>query len=117
MSPEEINKEYIDLCKLYSLCEKLDDRIAREAIVIRMHKMAPRATPPFECVNVIYQGTMSDSPMRKLLVDILLRAGVDDDLNACRDSVKEEFMQDFTCVRQMHFRMRKRKEYREREGA
>ena len=78
---------YVILSHLYVLGERMLDRVFRNALlgaIIRVMRLeqspeslaiAADARPPLEVVNIIYQGTTSISPARRLLVDWFLGFG------------------------------------------
>jgi hypothetical protein len=73
---DEIRSEYLVLGKLYVLCEKLQDRaaknsVARAILAVSKEKCAKGGTqaPHREVVDIVYQGTCTDSKGRLLMAD------------------------------------------------
>jgi hypothetical protein len=74
---EEIKSEYLVLGKLYVLCEKLQDRAAKNSVTQAILAVSKEksADGKFDCpcrdtVNIVYQGTCTGSKGRLLMADI-----------------------------------------------
>ncbi|KAF2242119.1 hypothetical protein BU26DRAFT_555820 [Trematosphaeria pertusa] len=72
-----IGQEYQTMCELYVLCEKLQDTSAKDATVTAIlsmihvrHNRGGYRGPPPRAVRTIYEGTTSNSPARRLMVDL-----------------------------------------------
>lgn len=73
---QDDNEEFVKLCKLYVLCEKLQDTDAKNAILQAMLakiRGSPSRSPGAFAINTIYHGTPENSPARNLVLDFFVK--------------------------------------------
>jgi hypothetical protein len=98
-----VNQELDSLCELYVFCEKMQDPTSKKLVVKAMvehtNKERPdtsRYYPGANCIETVYQGTVSGDPMRKFLVDCYVWRGKEDWFKAADcDHFHPKFLYDF----------------------
>ncbi|KAF2679122.1 hypothetical protein K458DRAFT_259155, partial [Lentithecium fluviatile CBS 122367] len=80
----DVTAEYIRLFKLCVLCEKLQDRTAKNRVIDAVVELSKKVKvdgniwlPGASAVSILYEGTTSSSRMRTLLADFLVERGHD----------------------------------------
>ncbi|KAF2470510.1 uncharacterized protein BDR25DRAFT_314689 [Lindgomyces ingoldianus] len=94
---------YISLFKLYVLVEKLEDIESKEMISDRIQQFTtlvdmdgPVACPPPCCIKIVYEGTPSGDPARRLLIELYVSYQDKTCLSGAVDSVPKEFLYDLS---------------------
>ena len=92
--------EFDVLGKLYVLCEKLQDRAAKNSAVESLLEVSEETderdnvtVPRFDTIMLVYQGTCAGSLGRRLVVELWRNLPVDY-LTKCSDKLPKEFLAD-----------------------
>ncbi|PSN64734.1 hypothetical protein BS50DRAFT_529203 [Corynespora cassiicola Philippines] len=109
---EAIAEQYLALCELYVLAEKLVDSMFKADVLDALKNRSTRPAsngacyyPNMDCVRVIYDGTRSKSKARSLLVSIYVDHGNEEFVKEEVDQIPKEFLHDL-CRKTLQKRQR-----------
>jgi hypothetical protein len=98
---QAVEKENAMLGKLYVLCEKIQDRSAKQALlaafvesILQERGNGSRCFPTDDMIHEIYDGTLESDPLREFLVDCYVYKGHSGWMSSKYDALPHEFLHD-----------------------
>lgn len=98
-----VTTEYTSLSKLFVLSEKLMDDTSKETVLAAMlaRSKAPFSDeqiycPALDCVQIIYEGTLEQSPSRQLLVQLYTELGNAEFITEKAEAIPKDFLYDLS---------------------